>query len=85
MIDEKEGFKKIENAVSIGGDGEEMIETTAWGDKPYYYPNNEETREAFKDVFKVEIPEEQFEKSRKESFIDWSGRNDKSNNREEVR
>lgn len=52
---EKDRFTKIENAVSIGGDGEEMIETTAWGDEPYCYPNNEETREAFKDVFTIPI------------------------------
>ena len=77
---EKDRFTKIENAVSIGGDGEEMIETTAWGDEPYCYPNNEETREAFKDVFKVKIPEEEFEKLRKEPFIDWGGKSDKSDN-----
>ena len=52
---EKDRFTKIENAVSICGDREEMIETTAWGDELYCYPNNEETREAFKDVFKISI------------------------------
>ena len=81
---EEDRLMKIENVASIGGDGEEMIETTAWGDEPYYYPNNEETREALKDVFRVEIPEEEFEKLRKESFIDWSGKSDKSDNRKEV-
>ena len=55
MIDEKEGFKKIENAVSVGRNGEEVIETTAWGDEPVYYPDTEETREAFKDVFNIPI------------------------------
>lgn len=80
-----ENFKRIEKDVSVGGNGkEEMIEATAWSDEPYYYPNNEETREAFKDVFRVEIPEEEFEKLRKESFIDWSGKSDKSDNRKEV-
>ena len=52
---EKDRFTKIENAVSICGDREEMIETTAWGDEPYYYPYNEETREDFKDVFNIPI------------------------------
>lgn len=67
---EKDRFTKIENAVSIGGNAkEEMIETTAWGDEQYYYPNNEETREAFKGVYKVEIPEEEFEKLKDKSFI----------------
>ena len=74
-------MKRIERDVSIGGNGkEEMIETSEWGDEPYYYPNNEETREEFNDVFKVKIPEEEFEKLRKEPFIDWSGKNDQSDN-----
>ena len=65
-----ENFKRIEKDVSVGGNGkEEMIETSAWGDEPYYYPNNEETREAFKDVYKVEIPEEEFEKLKGNSFF----------------
>ena len=51
-----ENMKVIERDVSIGGNGkEEMIETSAWGDEPYCYPNNEETREAFKDVFNIPI------------------------------
>lgn len=54
MID-KDKFAQIENAVSIGGDGEEMIEATAWDDEPVYYPDTEETREAFKDVFNMPI------------------------------
>ena len=68
-----ENFKRIEKDVSIGGTGgEEMIETMAFDDEPVYYPDNQETREAFKDVFKVEIPEEEFEKLRKEPFMDRS-------------
>ena len=55
MIDEKGGFKEIENAVSIGENEEEMIETTAWGDEPFYYPDTEKTREVFKDVFNIPI------------------------------
>lgn len=50
-----ENFKRNEKAASIGGNGkEEMIETTAWGDEQYY-PDNKETREAFKDVFNIPI------------------------------
>lgn len=56
--------------IELKGDSEEMIDTTALDDEPVCYPDTEETREAFKDVFKVEIPEEEFEKIRKESFIE---------------
>ena len=51
-------MKRIASEVHIGADGEEMIETSAWSDEPYYYPDTKETREVFKDVFKVEMPEE---------------------------
>ena len=54
MID-KNRFAKIDNIVSIGGDGEEKIDVTALGDEPVYYPDTEETREAFKDVFNIPI------------------------------
>lgn len=54
-IIEKNKFTKIENAVSIGGDGEEMIETTTLYDEPVFCPDTEETREEFKDVFNIPI------------------------------
>lgn len=55
--------------IELQVDSEEMIDTTALDDEPVCYPDNEETRETFKDVFKVEIPEEEFEKLKDKSFI----------------
>ncbi len=54
MIEENR-LMKIENVASIGGDGEEMIETTALYDEPVFCPDTEETREEFKDVFNIPI------------------------------
>ena len=143
MIEENR-LMKIENVASIGGDGEEMIETTTLYDEPVFCPDTEETREEFKDVFNIPIfhhyvcdkdgniemeiwfnPENyefsvhyprfecssarmgeatSFQKFRmaqiammifaysaeeywkfEKAFWEWSGRNDKSDNREEVR
>ena len=145
MIEEDRSMK-IENVTSIGGDGEEMIETTTLYEDPVFYPDTEETRESFKDVFNIPIfhhfvrnkdgnnvmeiwynpdakpykfsvhyprfecssarmgeatsfqkfrmaqiammiffySEEEYWKFEK-SFCEWSGGNDKSNNRKEVR
>lgn len=49
MID-KNRFAKIDNIVSIGGDGEEKIETSVL-DEPIIYAENEEDKKILEESF----------------------------------